>query len=634
MDGMGIGSFAWLFQSGIESFYTTLIAQSSTITSFVAVSREWFVAASILAGFISSARMVADRDGWAWPRTMFVALVAYYLLEPITMQPPGRAAVQLTRGQAIFADSTLSVYRSFRVVFSTAAPSPTAALIEDVSDRQAAPFAGSDLARLIGDYRQFCEPSASDAALPDEVWQAVGLRGGGGLGVPDAHLSIFSKETVEKTTDAMASWFGPFRVIGVLKNTTTASIQRARGIAALERMGGKWPGQRSYDLPTIESWSARFDSVKGPGVAAVKGADAGTKDVRHGYLDPREVADGVAAPPHTYPDGMQPPFQPSDCISAYRAVQAGAEAAYAGLSSTLKPVDYGADTTVSVVDGINAWSSVMDKSMSTVFQGEDGGVMGVARRAIGDVMGVKNEAKRYLALFDLLEELPALVYMIWLALGLLTLFVPAAIVASMFAGVGLLLQVIKFYAWGLLSLLFMEALLHLYAQQLTAVSYLMAAQNISMNGVSADVAGQRGMLAAKLTLLIGFSTAAAGLVFKLHVPPSAAVASGMLSNAVSKIGSAVLAKATGGASMAVKQAAKAAATTLSQKAVGGSVGGSGGRNGGEAAASPSHSSKSSYGSADGSGAGLAKKAANFAQMKRRLNARAEAHKNEISLTPK
>lgn len=634
MDGMGIGSFAWLFRAGIESFYTTLIAQSDTITKFISVSREWIFAAGIVAGFISSARMAGEKDGWAWPRTIIMALIVYYLLEPVTMQPPDRAPVQLTRGQALFADSTLSVYRTFRTVFSEKdEANVSAALVEDVSNRQTAPFAGSDLARLIADYRQFCEPSANDNEVPDEVWQAVGLRGGGGLGVPVAHLNVFSEETFEKAKEALTGWFSQARVAGVFTSAFTGSVRRVRGMAALKEMDGKWPGQRTYDLPTTASWAARFDVDKGPGLTKVDGATDTPANESTGYLDPREVAGGVAAPPHTYPDGMRPPFEPNDCYSAYQAAQAGAEAAYAGLSSTLKPVDVGAGTAVSIPDGINAWSAMMDKSMSTVFNGKDGGIGGVARRAVADVMGAKNEAKRYLALFDLLEELPALVFMIWMAMAVLTIFVPAAIVASMFGGAGLLLQVIKFYAWGLLSLLFMEALLHLYASQMTALQYLMAGQNISMNGVSDDVAGQRGMLAGKLSLLIGFSTAAAGLVFKLHVPPSAAVAPGMLSNAVSKIGSAVLAKATGGTSMALKQAAKAAATTLSNKDNGGDGGGSRG-----AAGTVEKFNSGGSGSSAGGGKGAKHPSAtdNYNAMQRRKNAMsAEAAKKvDVSLTPK
>jgi uncharacterized membrane protein YgcG len=241
-----------------------------------------------------------------------------------------------------------------------------------------------------------------------------------------------------------------------------------------------------------------------------------------------------------------------------------------------------------------------------------------------------------MARLDLVDDLPRIVFATWFGISLLTLCIPIVVVLSIFMGEGVLLYLLRLYAWGIVTLWVIELILDQFAQQFAGLQFMMAAQSIGMSGVTMDIAAQRGVLASKVSWILGGASMATGLLFQLHIPPTVGGSPGAFLKAATGAVNFMINKATGGASEVAKQAGKAAKKTKdagaadgggSSRGAAGAVGRNSGGGGG-----------SSSSSVDGSGSGLAKKgssgSANFGQMKRRLNARAEAKKNEISLTPK
>src|SRR5690606_22072326 len=100
----------------------------------------------------------------------------------------------------------MSVHRLFRSIFDPAMSRytvagtivPAQSAIDDIVGRSADVFAGSDLAQLIRDYNASCVPHTNNLAGPEratrvEALHAIGLLGGGGLGIPDEEVSLIAQ---------------------------------------------------------------------------------------------------------------------------------------------------------------------------------------------------------------------------------------------------------------------------------------------------------------------------------------------------------------------------------------------------------------------------------------------------------
>ncbi|WKC38640.1 hypothetical protein QYM18_06000 [Ectopseudomonas chengduensis] len=415
------------------------------------------------------------------------------------------------------------------------------------------------------DYQRYCQPLPSVSGVSTEAWQAVGLKGGGGLGVPEAHLQIFSQETISKARDAMFGWFGPFRAVSAVTGAWSAANRREEGVAALQKIQGQWPANRSYALPSADDWSARF------------GKSDQQAAVTESYLDPRKVAGGnLFAAEGTYPDSYAgtPPFAPANCYEAYLAAQAGAEEAYRGLRSTLKPADMAASTEVSIVDGVVAWSSVVDRSMSSMYG--EGGLLGGVRGAAAEAVGAANGVSAFFAQLDLVTQLPRVVYAINLGLAMAVMLVPLLVLAAIFLGFGVLLYAVRLLSWGFCTLLIIELGFKMFAEQLAMSQFLIAAQSVGMSGVATDVAGQRGVLLMLVSGVITVCVAMAGRLFGVMSMPAAGDLGTSATN-VLKNAAALVKPVAGAKAAAVKEATKKlAAQQRSGRPGGGGPPGSGG----------------------------------------------------------
>lgn len=561
-DGVGIGNFSWLFESGHDAFYTALLSSSGTQTGILRAVSGLVESGLYLAVILAVVRALAAGHK-IWSALASCALSAA-LLSPTTIQVEGRAPIPAVAAQWALVVPLGSIYSIFTLAIRGSEPG-TALLVEDLGARQAQPFAGSDLAALMYDYQRYCQPLPSVSGVSTEAWQAVGLKGGGGLGVPEAHLQIFSQETISKARDAMFGWFGPFRAVSAVTGAWSAANRREEGIAALQKIEGQWPANRSYALPSADDWSARF------------GKSDHQAAVTESYLDPRKVAGGnLFAAEGTYPDSYAgtPPFAPANCYEAYLAAQAGAEEAYRGLRSTLKPADMAASTEVSIVDGVVAWSSVVDRSMSSMYG--EGGLLGGVRGAAAEAVGAANGVSAFFAQLDLVTQLPRVVYAINLGLAMAVMLVPLLVLAAIFLGFGVLLYAVRLVSWGFCTLLIIELGFKMFAEQLAMSQFLIAAQSVGMSGVATDVAGQRGVLLMLVSGVITVCVAMAGRLFGVMSMPAAGDLGTSATN-VLKNAAALVKPVAGAKAAAVKEATKKlAAQQRSGRPGGGGPPGSGG----------------------------------------------------------
>lgn len=559
-DGVGIGNFTWLFESGHDAFYTALLSSSGTQEGLVRAVSGLGWSALFLALTLIVVRALAG--GQKIADAFACSVLSALLLWPTTIEIEGRAPIPAVRAQWALVVPLGSIYSIFTLAIRGSEPG-TALLVEDLGARQAQPFAGSDLAALMHDYQRYCQPLPSVSGVSTEAWQAVGLKGGGGLGVPEAHLQIFSQETISKARDAMFGWLGPFRAVSAVTGAWSAANRREEGVAALQKIQGQWPANRSYALPSADDWSARF------------GKSDQQAAVTESYLDPRRVAGGnLFAAEGTYPDSYAgtPPFAPANCYEAYVAAQAGAEEAYRGLRSTLKPADMAASTEVSIVDGVVAWSSVVDRSMSSMYG--EGGLLGGARGAAAEVVGAANGISAFFAQLDLVTQLPRVVYTINLGLAIAVMLVPLLVLAAIFLGFGVLLYAVRLVSWGFCTLLIIELGFKIFAEQLAMSQFLIAAQSVAMSGVATDVAGQRGVLLMLVSGLITLCVAIAGRLFGVMSMPAA----GDLGMSVTNVlkGAAGWVKPLAGAkAAAVKEATKKLAAQQRRERGGGPPGSGG-----------------------------------------------------------
>jgi hypothetical protein len=559
-DGVGIGNFTWLFESGHDAFYTALLSSSGTQEGLVRAVSGLGWSALFLALTLIVVRALAG--GQKIADAFACSVLSALLLWPTTIQIEGRAPIPAVRAQWALVVPLGSIYSIFTLAIRGSEPG-TALLVEDLGARQAQPFAGSDLAALMHDYQRYCQPLPSVSGVSTEAWQAVGLKGGGGLGVPEAHLQIFSQETISKARDAMFGWLGPFRAVSAVTGAWSAANRREEGVAALQKIQGQWPANRSYALPSADDWSARF------------GKSDQQAAVTESYLDPRKVAGGnLFAAEGTYPDSYAgtPPFAPANCYEAYVAAQAGAEEAYRGLRSTLKPADMAASTEVSIVDGVVAWSSVVDRSMSSMYG--EGGLLGGARGAAAEVVGAANGISAFFAQLDLVTQLPRVVYTINLGLAIAVMLVPLLVLAAVFLGFGVLLYAVRLVSWGFCTLLIIELGFKIFAEQLAMSQFLIAAQSVAMSGVATDVAGQRGVLLMLVSGLITLCVAIAGRLFGVMSMPAAGDLGMSVTNVLKSAGGWVKPLA-GAKAAAVKEATKKLAAQQRRERGGGPPGSGG-----------------------------------------------------------
>lgn len=558
------GNFGWLFQSGLDAMISSLISMGTKHAELAEVVRQLATAVPYISLTWIIWNLVRGRPT-SIPFGVFItSLFVFIALQAETVTFPGRASMEMTKGQSFALEVILPTYAKLVQVYRTEDNEQSALMIADLTEREISPFMGSDLAKLMKDYKTYCEPNPNDdAQVPETTWQAVGLRGGGALGVPDSQVSILSSASADTVSGLTFSWFPQIRQALAVMDIYNAGARRSAGKAALEQLSSdKWKTGKRYLLPNESGWKSRL---------------SGGVDEPAGYLNPWEIANGSLSDSALLaePSGVNNRyFVPKNCYEAYQAAQAGAEEGYRAVGDRIRPSNLAPDSEPSVVAGVRAWSDVVNKSLGSLYSGPDDSTFASkVRENASEAIGALNEANGALSTLDLAAKLPWFVYLT--AMGqaaLIHIFPLVALLACVF-GIEILLYWIRLMVFTYVSLFFAEGILYLLASQLATISFVQAATAISSTGTPLDINGMRGVLAGGAGFVILAATWAAGALLRVQTLPktdSAASFTQLGSIAASVAGSVVggLSKMSAIKSAGLKQELLRAKIQQAQKTMG------------------------------------------------------------------
>ncbi|MBK3463038.1 hypothetical protein [Pseudomonas haemolytica] len=504
------GNFGWLFQSGLDAMISSLISMGTKHAELAEVVRQLATAVPYISLTWIIWNLVQGRPT-SIPFGVFItSLFVFIALQTESVTFPGRASMEMTKGQSFALEVILPTYAKLVQVYRTEDNEQSALMIADLTEREISPFMGSDLANLMKDYKTYCEPNPNDnAQVPETTWQAVGLRGGGALGVPDSQVSILSSASADTVSGLTFSWFPQIRQALAVMDIYNAGARRSAGKAALEQLSSdKWKTGKRYLLPNESGWKSRL---------------SGGVDEPAGYLNPWEIANGSLSDSALLaePSGVNNRyFVPENCYEAYQAAQAGAEEGYRAVGDRIRPSNLAPDSEPSVVAGVRAWSDVVNKSLGSLYSGpDDSSFASKVRENASEAIGALNEANGALSTLDLAAKLPWFVYLT--AMGqaaLIHIFPLVALLACIF-GIEILLYWIRLLVFTYLSLFFAEGILYLLASQLATISFVQAATAISSTGTPLDINGMRGVLAGGAGFVILAATWAAGALLRVQTLP-------------------------------------------------------------------------------------------------------------------
>lgn len=197
--------FNWVFGLWENVALTILTATEPLFVAFNETSNALIVAVGF--GWML---LVALRVGQGAARTLLsgimIFLVVAYGMRPVTVTLPSGATVRLVEVQAVPLSFVMTIHKIYRQAFDQVLSDQTVAgtivpaqsAMDNMVGRSAEVFAGSDLARLIRDYNASCAPAPAELAGPEhaakvEALQAIGLLGGGGLGIPDEEVGVIAQ---------------------------------------------------------------------------------------------------------------------------------------------------------------------------------------------------------------------------------------------------------------------------------------------------------------------------------------------------------------------------------------------------------------------------------------------------------
>ncbi|MFL1391342.1 hypothetical protein ACI77F_27215, partial [Pseudomonas tritici] len=202
----GYAGFSWIFAlwedvgmtmlAATQPIFTALNNSSSTLVFSVGIM--WLVMIMLK---VADGGMARGLAGGA-----VIFLVMLLGMRPATVQLPSGVSVTLIDAQATPLKVAMAVHRIYRSALDgvlnehTIAGSivPAQAAVDDIAARGTQIYQGTDLARLIHDYNASCAPSRAELGGAEhstkiEAMHAVGLLGGGGLGIPDEQISLIAQ---------------------------------------------------------------------------------------------------------------------------------------------------------------------------------------------------------------------------------------------------------------------------------------------------------------------------------------------------------------------------------------------------------------------------------------------------------
>lgn len=430
-----------------------------------------------------------------------------YGLSPATIALPQGGVMHVTKVQELGLEITMGLHKIYRSVLvdvlssQTVAGSilPAQAAMDRAVGRSAALYEGSDLAQLIRDYNTSCAPQPAELAGPEnsakvEALHAVGLMGGGGLGIPDDEVGVLAQIKTGAggvldffrgylgDTDANGghvSWLlGGGMRMGSEKVRDLRAIQQRReaGLKILKEKGPFMGG--SYALPTKEHWEAVFD---------------GRQDVNPSYLSISLMAGQRSS---VVSEETAIKFTPRSCEEAYKIAQLGAEQAYRAMKATgvKMPGGQAVSSEAGTLATTVAWQKFLAQSLQQT------GMQKGNAEVSGWMLSIVQMIKDLFGWLDLQTLLPAYVVVnAWLFV-LLILLGPMFVLLAPLRGIQVFIQWCQLLLFCVLAMISLHLLTIALSQAMAASAFTQSATAAGWQGGAPDDAlrGSTGMIGAML----------------------------------------------------------------------------------------------------------------------------------------
>lgn len=511
--------FAWIVGIWDQIAITLLAASAPVIEALGVASKSLALAIAMLwlPLFIKRSAEVGLYRAGAFGLMMWVGL-AFGFSETEQKLPSG-ATIKVVYAQSLALDFSMSVHSIFHTVLAQVIPSQTVAgqiipaqsALDEAVGRSADLYAGSDLARLIRDYNASCTPGPAEIAGPAnaakaEALHAVGLLGGGGLGIPEEEINTISQ--IDKAGDGLMNFFkgafgdmqknggffsylnGGSARIGLRQAYDLRTIQQRReaGVEALKNNPAPFMGDQ-YSLPTEQHWTAIF---------------SGDPESTPSYLPitmmPKQTSAAVSV------NGQEvtgTAFRPSSCAEAYQIAQLGAEQAYRAMKKTAGSVAGGqaVSAETSSLAAVGAWQRFLGQSLQ-----KTAGLQSGDAEVAGGLLAVFQGVKNFFGWLDLQTLLPLYVlgsaWMYWFAV----VATPGFLILAPFGGMKVLQTWFRVLIFPVVSMILVHALVITMSLCLAALSLLQAGSASSWQGGGADYDALRGSLSAMSALMLGLIT--------------------------------------------------------------------------------------------------------------------------------
>lgn len=509
----GYAGFGWIFAIWEEVGVTLLAATEPIFIALNNSSSGLVFGVGVLWLFMILLR-VAD-GGIA--RGIVGGFVIFFMMllgmSPAAVQLPSGVSVTLIDAQATTLRAAMAVHKIYRSALGgvlsehTIAGSivPAQAAVDDIAARGAQIYQGTDLAKLIQDYNASCAPDRAELAGANhgsriEAMHAVGLLGGGGLGIPDEQIGLIAQARaagggiatyITGSKAENGGWLnyllgGGAARQGLEQALDLGAIQSRReaGIAALES-AGPFMGER-YALPTKAHWKALF---------------SGQPDASPSYLPITLIPGQTSQLVGENSEAIM--FQPRNCVEAYRIAQLGAEQAYLALGEAGGTIAGGqrVSAEVGAVSTAVAWQRFMTRSLErTTGLSSEGAAVGAG------ILASVQMAKDLSSWLDLQTLLPGYVLLSAWLFWIVLLAAPLALLLAPLRGMGVLVSWISLLFFPVISMLFAHALIVAVSLVMASVAIGQAAAASGWSGSGADFEAVRGFMGAIAAMLLAVTT--------------------------------------------------------------------------------------------------------------------------------
>ncbi|WP_312246153.1 hypothetical protein [Stutzerimonas nitrititolerans] len=524
MSAEGWAGFAWVIGIWEQTVFELLAAVSPVIEAMSEANVEVALIVCSIWGILVTLRVaeVGFLRGTVVGLVLLIAL-AYGLARTTITLPQGGGTLHVTKLQEIGLKAAMGLHSIYLQKLSKVLPNqtiagsilPAQAAMDRAVGRSAALYEGSDLARLIRDYNRECSPHASEVAGRQnatklEALHAVGLMGGGGLGIPDEEIGFLSQISAgagglkdlmfgsPESNGGGVSWAlgGSYRM-GINKARDMRVIQQRRsaGLAMLQEKRTPLLGDRNnelptYELPTQEHWEAVF---------------AGRQDVKPSYLPTTLIPDLADRKGGLVTDEASLRFRPRNCAEAYEVAQLGAEQAYRALKASGFQMPGGQDVSAEAgsLAAAGAWQRFLSQSMQRT--GMQEGNAEISSWMLSVIQIIKN----LFSWLDLQTLLPMYVAAnAWLFV-LVILMGPIFLLMAPLRGIQVLIQWCQLLAFCVVNIVGLHVLTIMLSQVVAGAAFTQAATAAGWQASAPDDAlrGSTGMIGAMLMAIVAWLAA-------------------------------------------------------------------------------------------------------------------------------